>query len=198
MPRQVNAAERRTEITEAAVRILARGGTGALTLRSLAEEMNGSITLVTHYFANRSDLFEAIVDDLVAGYEEELAELERNKDAYGRLRRFLEWLLPLNATELDRERGRIALNSMRGEKSIDHFFEAIDGRIRELLASHLQPFLKSDEIPAAVDFLRASLNGITLSAVEHPKLWTPRKQLAVLDTIMQALNLLPSIEKRTG
>ncbi len=189
MPRRIDPQRRRTEIADAAMRVIARSGVAALTLRSLAEEMNGSITLVTHFVANRSSLFETIVDELIAGYDAEIAELERGVEGYARLRRFLEWLLPLAPRDIEREAVRIALNTARGEPAVDHFFEAIDARIRELLATHLDTLLPADQIPDAVDFLRAGLNGVVLSAVEHPDHWTPRRQLVVLDRMLRSLTI---------
>jgi hypothetical protein len=35
-----------------------------------------------------------------------------------------------------------------------------------------------------VDVFRAWTSGVALSAVEHPELWTPDRQLAVLDTFL--------------
>lgn len=192
MPRYVDAHARRAEIAATAMSIIAKSGVGALTLRTLAEAMNGSITLVTHFVSNRADLFEVIIDELVAGYDTELAELERGTDDYGRLRRFLEWLLPLTDRDIDREAGRIALNAMREEPSVDHFFVTVDARIRELMAVHLAPFLPEDEIPPAVDYLRATMNGVTLSAVEHRDHWSARRQLAVLDMALRTLKLVPA------
>lgn len=187
MPRRVDSAERRLAITTAAVRILARGGASALTLRSLAEELDGSITLVTHFFSNRNDLFAAIVDDLVASYDAELAELERGDDAPGRLRRLLHWMLPLTAEDIEREAGRIALITMRGDPNIDHFFEVNEKRARELLADHLDTLIPNAMIPHAVDVLRSAVNGIVLSAVEHPDIWTARRQLDVIETTIRAV-----------
>ena len=189
MPRVVDWTKRRQEIADAAIRILARGGPSALTLRSLAEELNGSITLITHFFANRADIFEAVVDDYVACYDSELRELERDLDPLQRLHKFLEWMLPLTERDREREAGRIALNTMRGEKSVDHFFDAIDRRMRELIAAHLGPFVAPQDLPQAVDFLRACTNGVALSTVEHPEQWTKARQLAVIETALRGLGL---------
>ena len=82
MPRYVDPLTRRMEITSAAMRILARGGPQALTLKSLAEEMGGSITLVTHFISNRAELFTAVVDDLTESYDEELRKRTRVSTAW--------------------------------------------------------------------------------------------------------------------
>ncbi|GAB3616600.1 hypothetical protein GCM10027416_11570 [Okibacterium endophyticum] len=192
MARKVDPLERRLEVTSAAMRIIARGGLGALTLRSLAEELNGSITLVTHFFAKRSDLFEAIVDDLIASYDAEMIELEQCSDEYARLETLLKWLLPLDEEELEREATRIALNSMREESSIDHFYVAMEKRTRQLMSVYLEPLLPAAEVPAAVDVLRATVNGLVLSAVEHPQLWPSERQLSVLYNALRGLGVRQS------
>lgn len=189
MARRVDPAERRLVITSAAVRILARGGSSALTLRSLAEELDGSITLITHFFSNRNDLFAAIVDDYVESYDAELAELERGDDAPARLRRLLHWMLPLSPEDVEREAGRIALITMREDPNINHFFEANERRARELLTSHLDPLFPASMIPHAVDVLRSAVNGIVLSAVEHPDIWTARRQLDVIETTIRSIEM---------
>jgi AcrR family transcriptional regulator len=193
MPRVVDPAERLTEIVDAAVRILARGGVGALTLRSLAEELNGSITLVTHFVANRTDLFEAIVDDLVATYDQQLEALDHGHDAAERLYTLLTWLLPLTPEDQEREAGRIALHAMKDQPSVEHFFEVVERRSRDLLTDRLTPLLPGEQVPAAVDHFRALLSGIIVSVLEHPDHWTPDRQIATMESAMALFGI-----RRTG
>ena len=190
MPRQVDHIARRRDITTASVRILARGGPQALTLRSLAEELGGSITLVTHFFANRADLFAAVVDDLIASYETELNELEAGADDLTRLVIFLRWMLPLSPEDVQTEAGRVSLISHRDEHaSIQRFFDVMEDRMRALLRSHLEPLELSVELDVAAAFLRATVNGIVLSAVEHPDLWPAQVQLASLNIALNGLGI---------
>jgi AcrR family transcriptional regulator len=190
MPRQVDPVERRRQITSAAINILAAGGASALTLKSLAEELGGSITLVTHFFSSREDIFTAIVDDLANGFDAELEALEKGADAHGRLRILLEWMIPLAAEDVDQESGRIALISQRHtHQGIDHFFSVMESRVRGLLRSHLEPLVAESELPLYVDYLRALTNGLVLSSVEHPEIWTRERLVAVLDTSTRALGL---------
>jgi AcrR family transcriptional regulator len=190
MPRHVDHVQRRREISAAAIRILARGGPSALTLKSLAEELGGSITLVTHFFSTRAELFTALVDDLIVEYDAELAEIEEGADQLGRLKILVQWMLPLTADDIETEAGRIALIPQRGEHAgIDHFFDAMETRMRDLLRSHLQDLLPEREIDAAVALLRATTNGVVLSAVEHPDRWPRESQLAVVDAVFASLGL---------
>ncbi len=189
MARHVDHAERKREIAEAAVRILARGGASALTLKSLAEELGGSITLVTYFFSTRAEIFTAVVDDLVAGYDAELAQLEEGADPLGRLKILLEWMLPLTPEDVASEAGRIALIPHRGEHaSIDRFFDVMEYRMRGLLRSHLMEVVPANRLEPAVSLLRATVNGLVLSAVEHPNLWSRDEQLAVIDSALRSLN----------
>jgi AcrR family transcriptional regulator len=190
VPRRVDHNQRRQDITDAAIRILGRGPSSNLTLQSIADELGGSIRLVTHFFAGRSDLFVAVVDDLIAGYDEELAAMEEGSDDRARLRILLEWMLPLSQKSRSQEAGRIALISLRDEQdSVDHFFLAMDKRHRALLKSHLAPLVDPERLSDYVDFLRAMVNGVVLSTVEHPKKWPRRRQLAVLDNALCGLDL---------
>ncbi len=188
MPKYVDPAERRREITDAAVRILARGGASALTLRTLADELGGSITLITHFVASRDDLFEAIVDDLISTYDTELVELERDSSPEERLRILLEWLLPLDEESRAREAGRIALISHTGESpGIQRFFDAMEETMRGRLAEHVAELGLGIDVELASAYLRSVVNGIVLSRVEHPDLWPPERQREVLDIALRGL-----------
>lgn len=193
MPRVVDLHARRLEITYAAIRVLARGGTQALTLKSLAEELGGSITLVTHFFANRDQLFVAITDELISSYDAMLDDDPDDElDDYGRLRSLLTWMSPTTAEDVAMETGRIALIWRRDEhESIEHFFTAMEERMRSMLRERLQGLVPADDLDSAVAYLRAVTNGLTLSAVEHPDLW-PREQVDwVLDRALAGLGVSP-------
>lgn len=190
MPRYVDPAQRRREITVAAVRILARSGPRSLTLKSLAEELGGSITLVTHFFANREDLFSAVVQELTEGYDHELADLEDGAGPVERLRILLQWMAPLDADGVEAEAGRVALIPHRGDhKGIDDFFNVMEDRMRGLIRGHLKDIGTVRDLDFATAYLRATTNGVTLSAIEHPDLWPTELQKQVLDVAMSALGI---------
>lgn len=190
MPKVVNKEDRREEICGAALQILARGGENALTLRSLAEELNGSITLITHFFANRADLFEAIVEDLLSDWRSD-SELFRSDDDWENLRTLLLWMVPLDSSDVAREASRLALIPARERsKGIDGFFINMEILAREQLARALAPLVEGSELNRAIDYLRATVNGIVLSIVEHPARWPEEKRLEVVDLSVQAVRCL--------
>lgn len=190
MPRFVDPAQRRREITVAAVRILARSGPRSLTLKSLAEELGGSITLVTHFFSNREDLFSAVVQELTEGYDHELEALEAGASPFERLRILLQWMVPLDAEGIEAEAGRVALITHRGDhESIDNFFNVMELRMRSLIRGHLEDLSVDLDLEFATAYLRATTNGVTLSAIEHPDLWPAELQKQVLDVALNALGI---------
>ena len=192
MPRHVDPAQRRREITVAAVRILARSGPRSLTLKSLAEELGGSITLVTHFFSNRDDLFSAVVQELTEGYDHELEQMEAGASPVERLRILLQWMVPLDADGIEAEAGRVALIPHRGDHdSIDNFFNVMEQRMRGLIRGHLNDIGVGIEVDVetATAYLRATTNGVTLSAIEHPDLWPAELQMTVLDMALNALGI---------
>lgn len=199
MPKIVDHVNRRGEICGAAMRILARGGPSALTLRSLAKELNGSITLVTHFFSNRDDLFEAITDDLLLAYDHDHS-WERVGDPSGSLRGLIEWLVPMEQDDDEREASRVALISMRDQsKGIDHFYVAMEERVRGMLAHAVNEVVPSELVPTATDYLRAAINGLVLSIVEHPKYWTLERRESVIDVLhFSVLHLAPATDVNIG
>ncbi len=189
MPKIVDRDQRREEICGAAMRVLARGGPSALTLRSLARELNGSITLITHFFADRADLFDAVVEDLLADYTPPAQD--DATDPMEQLRALVEWFLPATPDEAEREASRIALISARDQsKSIDHFYVAMEERARQLFSTALTPVVAREVLPQAVDTLRATVNGLVLSITEHPRHWTPERRHAVIDVVMLGIEAL--------
>jgi AcrR family transcriptional regulator len=190
MPRQVDHDDRRREIVDATVRVLAARGVRGLTFRAVAEEMGGSSTLVTHYFPTRQALLDALAES-VAWLPEEVFVLESGTDdPRRRLRIFLQWWLPRDEPDRRAEQARINLIGERDTRMrTQHFFDAWDARMREMLRDHLKDLLPASDIPATVDLLRTVTNGISLSTVEHPEEWPASRQFAVLDHALRLLGL---------
>ncbi len=157
--------------------------------------MGGSSTLVTHFVATRDDLFTTIVEETLATYDEELAELEAGAGPSERLWIFLRFLLPLSSEDSLGEAGRIAMIPRRGDHAgVDHFFDEVENKTRALLRSHLEECVPPEDVDLAVSYLRASVNGVVLSSIEHPDRWPPAEQLAVLRLALRALGIEAPVE----
>jgi hypothetical protein len=145
---------------------------------------------VTHFYRNRAELLEGIATQLIDDYDAQLAKLERGADDLTRLRVLLEWMLPLSREARNEERARVLLNAERqSDLHVESFFEAMDRKMRGLLRDRVTPLVDPSEIDVTVDALRVMVNGVVLSAVEHPRAWTAKRQLALLDHILVVLGL---------
>ncbi len=193
MPRYVDHEDRRAQIVEATLEILADRGPRGLTFRAVAAKLGGSSTLITHYFGTRQELLDAIVETM-SDWPSELDELEMDTDdEVERLRRFLIWMIPSSERGLMQERGRINLLGEPDAKlRARHIFETWDTEARELFRRHLRNLVPNRELELKVDVLRTVTNGLTLSTVEHPDNWPLARQTAVIDEALTALGLYPA------
>jgi AcrR family transcriptional regulator len=192
MPRYVDHEDRRSQIIQATIQVLAEQGPSGLSFSGVARRMGGSTTVVTHYFHTRQQLLDALVEDL-ASWPDDVAKLEAGADdPRERLRLFLQWLLPCDEQGLREETARVNLIGERDTRiRTEHLFAAWDQNIRGLLARHVEQLFPAQRVPAIVDVLRSTTNGITLSTVEHPDQWPPERQFAVVDEVLTAFGLLP-------
>lgn len=191
MPKYVDHDARREEIVNATLRILAERGPRGLTIRSVAEEMGGSSTVVTHYFPTRDSLIEGVVDSF-AEWSETLYAIEAGSaDARERLRVFLHWFVPASEEALNEERARMNLLAERNSyPPVEGFIRSVDTWARTLIGEHLEGLADPDEIEGLVDLIRVVTNGVALAAVELPEDWPPERQFATVDRLLDLLDLL--------
>ncbi|NTW38767.1 MAG: TetR/AcrR family transcriptional regulator [Cellulomonadaceae bacterium] len=192
MPRALDLDERRSQITEAAMDLLARGGGKALTLKALAESLGGSTTLITHVFARKEDIYDAVVAHLARTVDDNIPERSAQTAPWDDVRALLEWCVPLAPGELDHERLRFAfLERANHDPAAQVLVDTVDNRIRAELADRLGPLVDEDQLPVHVDLLRALTNGAILSVVEQPSAWPGDRLLAVLDRTLAMLTPSP-------
>ncbi|MFJ4166927.1 TetR/AcrR family transcriptional regulator [Microbacterium sp. NPDC089698] len=190
MPRFVDHARRRDEILDAAAWVLAELGYGKFSLRAVGERMGGSTTLVTHYFSSREQLMIALTDRVFDEAEAEVIEIQTIIDPHERLRSALAFFLPVDDESAMQERIRIALLPYRrSDATVEEFFARLEVSMRALLRAGLIGFVPDAELDANVALLRVWVNGIALSVVEHPELWTPAQQNDALGRFTALLEL---------
>jgi AcrR family transcriptional regulator len=194
MPKVVDPQERAREIVNAAVTVLANGGFAKFTLRNLAQEMGGSVTLITHYFANRAQLIDGIVRSNEHDIDLLNQELDNIREPIDRLRRLIEWAIPLDEWSLTMERARIALLAHRdADPAVDAFFVRLEPAMRGVFQAHVAELVDEDDLELTVDLMRASINGITLSAIEHPEIWDRERQLRAAERFLAMLPLREAV-----
>ena len=98
MPKRVDHAERRAHITDALVRVAAREGLHAVTMRAVAAEAGVSLNLVQYYFGTKARLLHATLKRLEershARWAARLAALPQPVSAHAFLQAFAAEALP--------------------------------------------------------------------------------------------------------
>lgn len=188
MPRALDLVQRRRDIASIAIRILSEAGLDGLTLRSIADELGGSITLVTHIYPTRRDLLLGLTETLLEEYDAFLPELEAGLDRPGRLLILLEWMLPQSDAGWSQERSRIVLLADPDTGPV--LSAKMDLRMRTLIHDHLIGLVPAEELDEHVDLLRVLTNGIVLASVEHRHDWPAERQVRTLHSALRRLGLL--------
>lgn len=188
MPRVVDYEVRRRDIAEVALAILARDGVAGLSLRNIAAEMGGSLTLVTHYYANRQELMTDLACQICDSWQADLDAMDEASSApRARLRAFLAWMLPLSEKGHQGERARFALLAADNDPDCRSVLIEFDEYLRDLLRQRLVGLVPRRKISTVADLLRALTNGVALDAQLQPDDWPAKRQLALLDALLATL-----------
>jgi AcrR family transcriptional regulator len=187
-------AERREEIVDAAVSVIARDGLSSASLRSIAREIGYTTGVVMHYFRDKEELLVAAAEAVFGPYEELLAEALEMEDAFEGLRRIC--VLPLPTT---REKALIArvyaqlLGSLDSEPAVAEVCRKRYGAFRRGLQSLLAKGQKSgafrDDFEPAMqcDILCALIDGLALSAVGDPSRFPPARVVKLVTAELERL-----------
>lgn len=185
MPKVVDAEERRTEITDAAARLIARSGLDAVTMRDVAAEAGWTTGVVTHYFADKHEL---LLTTFRASLERRRASRpEPSTDPRRRLLAILDGVLPLDDDRRRHWMVTVACCSQAvGDPEIaaaqrDAYRQFVADVGRLVVAAGLAPARRS-ELTAAE--LIALADGIAVQALFDPDGWPPRRQRAMLASLL--------------
>ncbi|MEV0950772.1 TetR/AcrR family transcriptional regulator [Promicromonospora sp. NPDC050249] len=120
MPKLADHDQRRTQITDAARRVIARDGLGAATFQSVAAEAGISVRLVQYYFGTKRKFLlathHAVVADAGTRFTRRLSVLGTDPGPHEVIRAILTELLP---TDADRRRDTVVLNSFHAAALTD-------------------------------------------------------------------------------
>lgn len=73
---------------------------------------------------------------------------------------------------------------------VEEFFDTWERTIRDLIERYVTPLVSESERQFHIDLLRVVQNGVVLSSVEHPKYWTPEKQIEFIDALVPVIERL--------
>ncbi len=187
MPRQVDHDARRAEVAALAAALVADRGIG-VSVRDVAAEGGFSTTVVTHYFADKSDLLRHAYDSAVAAMTARIAAVGDDPDP---LRAHCATLLPL-----DEEGRRIWRTWLAffGAAVGDAELAALQRRRVRRQRTALASLVGADAAVAAgtdtadaARTLLALVHGIASEAAFDPEDWPAARQLAPIDDTLTRL-----------
>lgn len=186
MPRVVDVEQRRSELTDATARVIARSGIAGATMREIADEAGWTTGAITHYFAGKHELLLATFEASLAARRSQRA-LRRDDSAASRLRDSLAGALPLDD---DRRRHWLVTLTCCTQATGDPQLAAAQrDAYREYRAyvAHLVAELDGsdpDEAVARAERLIAAVDGVAVQALFDPDSWPPDRQLTALDAAL--------------
>ncbi len=178
MPIQVDLAERRAAVADATVRVAARDGLQAVTIRSVATELSASTTFITNYVPTRTALLVNALQQVESTWLEELEAQLVGDEPRQALRRAMRVAVDWDADELLRFQFWIAVLAVpHRDAEVDRHLVESTTAMRDLFTKlvdecgHSQPKI-------AADVLILVAQGAFVSIVETPEQWS-RERLAV-------------------
>lgn len=166
------------QILRAALALLVEHGSKALTLRRIAAECGVNVGNVSYYFKSKEELIRALLDAVIASYEDPFDEIAHDTEASAEQR--LERLLNLILVDITSKKTTRFFPELWAMANHDPF---IQDRMEELYArarvslndviAEINPALPEDERETLALFMSASMEGMTVFA-GHEKPWGHR------------------------
>jgi AcrR family transcriptional regulator len=139
VPKAVDHSERRDALADAVLRLVARGGVRAVTLREVAEEAGWSTGALNHYFNGKNDLLAGALKRAMHLITEQVAVASQLPDAREALEQMLVQVLPVNDTRLAFARVWLSFcGEAVGGDAIRAYLAASDATWRRDLAETVQ------------------------------------------------------------
>lgn len=188
--------DRRLEVASAAWRVIVREGLDRTSMRAIAQEMNCTTGVVTHYFRNKQELILFALHQVTARLQGKMGLAINTLSGPERLVGVLSSFLPL-----DQERQEILqvwvafLGYAVGRKDLmtDHRQSA--GELRQVIIQELSTLKSQREIRSDVDpeyeanVLLALVNGVSLDTLIQAQPLSAEQQLIVLQRYVDGLCL---------
>jgi acyl dehydratase/AcrR family transcriptional regulator len=193
VPKIVDHDQRRDELADAALRLIARNGVSAVTVRDVAEESGWSTGVLAHYYGDKYAVLAGGLRRALARAADNLADAVADPDPWRGLRRVLEEILPLDVERLALAR---IYTAFMGEALADEQFRTHLLRNHRAWQATIVEAVKRGRIEGAfetatdvdqlADTLSALVEGLRLQALLLPEL-TADEQRRRLEGWLDAL-----------
>lgn len=198
VPRIVDHEARRSELSQAVWRVIARAGLQGVTNRAVAAEAGWSTGVVDHYFADKADLLlRSYREAIQRSGERALADLT-GRSGLDRLRAVSRFALPLDEESTlvanvwlafnARAVGDPALRAAIVDDEDDLGAVFVDLVVEAQRAGEIDP--AGDPVDEAM-LLAAVLNGLTIDQLTHPEDVTPADTERLFDRYLERITTRP-------
>ena len=186
--------DRRLEVSEAAWRVIVREGLDRTSMRAIAQEMNCTTGVFTHYFRNKQELILFALHQVTERLQEKMENAVSDVVGVDRLVALLSSFLPLDQERQEILRVWVAFLGYavgREDLMADHRQSA--GQLRQVVLQVLKDFqdqglLHPDVDPATeANVLLALVNGISLDTLIQTQRLGAEQQQTVLRHYVDSL-----------
>ena len=180
MPRIVDIEQRRSELADAAARLIARSGVGAATMRDVAAEAGWTTGALTHYFANKRELLRFTFESSLAGRLADRAG-RRSATPQDALTQSLEGALPIDD---DRRRHWMVTIALCAEAASDPDLAEVQAHAYREFRRHITGLVGATGVSTGAariaERLIAAADGIAIQALFDTESWPAGHQRRVL------------------
>ena len=186
--------DRRLEVAAAAWRVIVREGLDRTSMRAIAQEMNCTTGVVTHYFRNKQELILFALHQVTERLQGLMEQATVNRAGCDRLVAMLSSFLPIDPERQEVLRVWVAFLGYavgREELLADHQQRA--GELRQIIIQELATLQHQEQIRPDINLeteanmLLALVNGISLDTLIQKQRLNPEQQKEALQHYVDEL-----------
>ena len=186
--------DRRSEVTQAAWRVIIREGLDKTSMRAIAKELGSSTGVVTHYFRDKNELMLFVLERIFENLHEEIKSSTKEQQGIERLERMVLAALPLKPNSLDGWKVWIAfLGYAIGREKLVREHQKRYDFLRKILCQELAELQAAKLIQTNLDLtfeanaLIALVDGIGTGIVINPLQFSSDRQRYLVQRHIKAL-----------
>ncbi|MEO1348807.1 MAG: TetR/AcrR family transcriptional regulator [Cyanobacteria bacterium J06635_15] len=192
--------DRRLEVSEAAWRVIVREGLDRTSMRAIAQEMNCTTGVVTHYFRDKQELIRFALNQVTERLQVLMQIALEDVSGTDRLVKLLTVFLPFDAERQDILKVWVAfLGYAVGREALMAEHQQSAAQLREVIIQELKALQSANLIRADVapeieaNALLALANGVSLDSLIQAKRLSPDQQQLVIQRYVNELLTNPAV-----
>ena len=186
--------DRRLEVSAAAWRVIVREGLDRTSMRAIAQEMNCTTGVVTHYFRNKQELILFALHQVTERLQGLMGQATAARTGCDRLVAMLSSFLPIDPERQEILRVWMAfLGYAVGREDLMAEHQQSAGALRQMIIQELEMLQKQEQIrpditpEAEANVLLALVNGLSLDTLIQSQRLSPEQQKEALQRYVDGL-----------